>query len=65
MARSELRYCIECKMTTEKVNGRCTRCIEIIRDQEKARWDALSVEQKLDELKSRLDSKSGLGDIVF
>lgn len=49
------RHCPSCNVELPfKRHGRnCHKCDEL---QEKARWDSLTVEQKLDELKARMDA---------
>lgn len=59
MYRDE-KKCYTCNKITEHINGRCSVCLnkkyELDKKAEGDRWNSLSIEQKLDELKYRLDN---------
>lgn len=56
MAFTQTAYCYICKEETTHVNNRCKKCKEETDQIESVRWSNLSLEDKVEELKLRLDS---------
>lgn len=57
MAYIDDQFCSECNQQRVHMNGVCVECDAKRRRNEKVRWDNLTLEQKVEELKRRIESK--------
>ena len=58
MSFTNIQHCFTCAKDTEHVNGKCQECAIKRINKEKERWRNLSLEEKVEELKNRLDRLS-------
>ncbi len=56
MAYLSHEYCSKCNFVTPHCNHKCSICVDNEVKKEKNRWDELSIEEKVEEIKHRLDS---------
>lgn len=68
MALIRNEYCSDCKQATSHVNGSCSPCVirkqELDRIAEKARWDALTLEEKVEDINRRLKAVESIKGVV-
>jgi hypothetical protein len=55
MAYVNHEYCRECEQVTHHINQQCTPCAERKRRAEIAAWNALTTEEKLQDLRRRVE----------
>lgn len=55
MAYVNHQYCKTCERETHHINGLCTPCSERKRRKEIAAWNALTTEEKLQDLRRRVE----------
>lgn len=48
-------YCTTCESTTMFVNRKCSKCSEREHREEVAKWNALTTEEKLQDLRRRVE----------
>lgn len=65
MAFLNTQYCCTCLKKTTHVNNKCQTCEEQKLLLQETEWNALSLEDKVDTLKRRLDSLARLQHIRF
>ena len=64
MAFIRVEYCRVCETTTQHVNGGCSECKERIYKEKVAAWNALTVDERLQDLRRRME-KLEAGPILF
>lgn len=55
MAFIDAKYCSRCEIVTSHVNGECFSCKKRFNDVRIAQWDALTVDERLTDLRERLE----------
>lgn len=65
MAFIRNEHCFNCDKITTHINGKCTECIKHNENKEQERWNNLSIEDKVNELKQRLDHMEQLKNATF
>ena len=55
MAFLNIQNCFTCGKETKHVNGKCVECSNLEIRKENERWHNLTLEEKVEELKDRLD----------
>jgi hypothetical protein len=55
MAYIYANHCPVCKQTTEHRNSVCVVCSRRTEEEENKRWNALTLEQRIEELRAKID----------
>jgi tRNA(Arg) A34 adenosine deaminase TadA len=64
MAYITVEYCKICESATQHIKSKCVLCVMRREKEDKNKWDNLSVESKLNDLKKRIE-KLEQGGIKF
>ena len=64
MALIDAKYCPQCEIVTSHINGECSPCKKRFNDIRIAQWDALSVDERLTNLRERME-KLERGSIIY
>ena len=65
MAYITFGYCKKCEAQTQYVNGYCCACLQREEREKIAAWNALTVEEKLQDLRRRVDKLEDKTDLSW
>jgi hypothetical protein len=65
MAYISTKYCLHCERETNHVNHDCTLCLERIRREEMAAWQAKAFDEKLLDLHKRMLAIENRKPIIY